>query len=164
MKAYFEELAAYNIWANQRVISWLQQLSEEQWSMEITSSFSSIRDTTVHILGAEKAWLERLQKVENVIWLPAVFQGSKEETIVRWETASQQLADFIGNTPDNRYEEVIHFKRLNGDKHHLKIRECFAHVFNHSTYHRGQLVTMLRQAGFTALESTDLLQFYRQKQ
>ena len=34
-------------------------------------------------------------------------------------------------------------------------------VMNHSTYHRGQLVTLLRGAGFTALSTTDLISFYR---
>ncbi|WP_223233283.1 DinB family protein [Chitinophaga sp. CF418] len=32
---------------------------------------------------------------------------------------------------------------------------------NHSTYHRGQLVNMLRQVGFTQLSSTDLATYYR---
>jgi uncharacterized damage-inducible protein DinB len=40
--------------------------------------------------------------------------------------------------------------------------EMLAHVFNHNTYHRGQLITMLRQVGVTDLPQTDLIFFYRQ--
>jgi uncharacterized damage-inducible protein DinB len=39
----------------------------------------------------------------------------------------------------------------------------FAHVVNHATYHRGQLVTMLRQVGFTDVSATDFLGFYKKK-
>ena len=39
--------------------------------------------------------------------------------------------------------------------------QVFAHVVNHGTYHRGQLVTMLRQVGFSNVGSTDLLGIYR---
>jgi len=41
------------------------------------------------------------------------------------------------------------------------VYEILSHVFNHSTYHRGQLVTLFRQVGFTDVTSTDLLLYYR---
>jgi uncharacterized damage-inducible protein DinB len=33
------------------------------------------------------------------------------------------------------------------------------HIFNHATYHRGQLVTMLRQAGEKKIPGTDMITF-----
>jgi uncharacterized damage-inducible protein DinB len=39
-------------------------------------------------------------------------------------------------------------------------RQMFRHVVNHSSYHRGQVVTMMRQAGVKP-PSTDLILFYR---
>ncbi len=35
------------------------------------------------------------------------------------------------------------------------------HVVNHGTYHRGQIVTMLRQLGAAPPQSMDLIAFYR---
>jgi uncharacterized damage-inducible protein DinB len=35
------------------------------------------------------------------------------------------------------------------------------HLANHSTYHRGQITTMLRQLGVTPVP-TDLIAYYRQ--
>ena len=35
------------------------------------------------------------------------------------------------------------------------------HVVNHATYHRGQIVTMLRQLGATPPKPMDLIAFYR---
>jgi uncharacterized damage-inducible protein DinB len=39
----------------------------------------------------------------------------------------------------------------------------FRHFINHSSYHRGQIVTFLRQLG-TPPPSTDLILYYRKKQ
>ncbi|WP_142529142.1 DinB family protein [Pedobacter westerhofensis] len=44
----------------------------------------------------------------------------------------------------------------------MEFYRIFPHMVNHSRYHRGQLVTLLRrQAGFTDLCSTDLFTYYR---
>jgi uncharacterized damage-inducible protein DinB len=40
--------------------------------------------------------------------------------------------------------------------------QMLQHVANHSTYHRGQIATMLRQLG-TKATSTDLIAFYRER-
>jgi uncharacterized damage-inducible protein DinB len=37
------------------------------------------------------------------------------------------------------------------------------HIFNHSTYHRGQLVTMLRQLGSKDIPATDFIAFVKKK-
>src|SRR5471030_2001751 len=54
-----QTLYAYNRWANQRLFSALEKLSDNQFSAPIQSSFPSIRETVFHILGAEWIWLQR---------------------------------------------------------------------------------------------------------
>jgi uncharacterized damage-inducible protein DinB len=44
-----------------------------------------------------------------------------------------------------------------------KLYEIIMHCMNHSTFHRGQIVTMLRTAGVTNLFSTDLITYYRER-
>ncbi|WP_408612388.1 DinB family protein [Chryseobacterium fluminis] len=39
----------------------------------------------------------------------------------------------------------------------------FPHFVNHATYHRGQLVTLLRQTGFTDFSNTDLATYFIKK-
>jgi uncharacterized damage-inducible protein DinB len=55
----------------------------------------------------------------------------------------------------------IKFKRLNGEEYELPFIQIFAHLFNHSTFHRGQFITLLRQVGFSKITGTDLLDFYK---
>lgn len=159
-KQYFIELAGYNIWANNTVCSWLKKISYAQWTEPVVSSFNSIEETALHIASAEKAWVERFRG-ENVVWLQSIFNGSKDEVIEIWQSASSGLKDFISTLDENMLQTNLDFKRLNGEAYSMPFYQLFAHVFNHSSYHRGQLVTMLRQVGFEEVGSTDLLGFYR---
>ncbi len=163
MKTYFEELAAYNSWANGLICDWLSKISDEQWNRPLKSSFPSVRDTVIHLVGAENAWWQRLRKDQQIVWIPNTFQGTKAEALELWRESFSHLEEFVKELSATQLSENLDFKRLNGEANRMKISEVLAHVFNHSTYHRGQLVTLLRQVGFTDVSSTDLLNFYRSK-
>jgi hypothetical protein len=47
----------------------------------------------------------------------------------------------------------VRFIYPNGDTGQMPYYQTFAHIVNHSTYHRGQLVTLLRQAGYDQFSS-----------
>ena len=159
-KQYFKELAEYNLWANAIVLNWLEQITDEQWDREIISSFNSIQETVLHIISAEYAWLQRFRK-EPFDWLQSTYKGTKEEHIKLWKQTSEGFKTFVDAFDENNLNTNLDFKRLNGDAYSMPYYQLFAHVVNHATYHRGQLVTMLRQAGFTKVSATDLLGVYR---
>jgi uncharacterized damage-inducible protein DinB len=160
-KAYFTELVNYNIWANDIVCSWLEQITDEQWEQEIVSSFNSIQGTILHIISAEHVWVQRLNKMEKTEWLASTYKGTKAEHIALWKQASADLKKLLEDFDENNLPVKFEFKRINGEVNVLEYYQAFAHIFNHSTYHRGQVLTMLRQVGFTNVGSTDLLIFYR---
>ena len=159
-KKYFIEFADFNIWATDIFCSMLEQISDEQWQQKIASSFNTIQETTLHIISAEKAWLQRFKK-ETVEWLQFSYKGSRTEHIQLWRQASADLKNYISEFDENELTTILHYKRLNGEEKSTPFYIMFTHVFNHSTYHRGQLVTMLRQVGFTDIKSTDLIVFFR---
>jgi uncharacterized damage-inducible protein DinB len=160
-KEYFTALAKYNRWANDKVISWCQAIDDHQWNQKIVSSFSSISETVLHVVGAEKIWCERLEDNVNTVWLPSVFTGGKDDAIAAWQSSSLSLIEFTEGMAPQRLEDKLFYKRINGEAFTQPVFEVLSHVFNHSTYHRGQIVTMLRQVGFTDVSSTDLSLFYR---
>jgi uncharacterized damage-inducible protein DinB len=161
--SYFKDLMSYNLWANDKVVTWLNSLSEEQWTQPIVSSFPTIRDTSLHILGAEYIWLQRLCDVNETVWIPAVFNGSNAEIVDAWEKASRDLVSFLETFKLENLWDTVTFTRINGEVKELKNFEIFSHVVNHSSYHRGQLVTLLRQVGFTDVSSLDMMNFYLEK-
>lgn len=159
-KSYFTQLAAYNVWANEIISGWLTTLTQEQWQQSLVSSFDSIELTTLHILGAERVWLGRLNMLEQPVWLPNSYKGNKVEMIQLWKETSANLYEFISNVESDQLSSTLQFTRLNGEVNLMQVSEVLAHVLNHSTYHRGQLVTLLRQVGFTDVGSTDLSRYY----
>jgi len=161
-KEYFKELANYNLWANTIACGWLAELSEAHWEQHVVSSFNSIRETVLHIISAENAWLQRFHKIEKVEWLQADYKGTKDEHLALWKKTSTAFKEFMDAFDETKLNEPLAFKRLNGDAYSTPYYQLFAHVVNHAAYHRGQVVTMLRQVGFTNLHSTDLVTFYRE--
>jgi uncharacterized damage-inducible protein DinB len=155
-KNYFKQLADYNIWANDIVHSWLDKLTDEQWSREIVSSFPSLSATALHTAAAETIWLDRLNKAPEPRWLTNIVKGGKQEVQDAWKSSTAGLKVFVETFDEAKLQESVSFRRPDGNTYQLEFYQIFAHVFNHSTYHRGQIVTMLRQAGFTNVHSIDM--------
>ncbi len=160
-KNYFIQLADYNIWANNIVHSWFENITDAQWEQPVVSSFESIAVTALHIADAETIWLERFNQEPVPVWRPFVFKGSKQEIQEVWKKSSQGLRSFIENFDETKLTVKLSFKRFNGVAYEVPHYQLFAHVFNHSTYHRGQIVTLLRQTGFTGISSTDMSGFFQ---
>jgi uncharacterized damage-inducible protein DinB len=160
-KKFFLELADYNIWANNNAISWLNQIGDEQWKQVVTSSFSSLQQTVMHVASAEKVWVDFWNRVPDPVFLSTGFKGTKNELIDIWKQSSAGLKNFIEKYPEENLTQPITFKWPGGGEGQMEFSQTFSHIINHSTYHRGQLVTILRQLGFTNLSSTDLATYCR---
>lgn len=160
LKFYFLELAKFNNWADSHVINWLTEITDEQLNKAAISSFGSIRDTAIHIVSAKKIWLDFWTNATNPVYLSFEFKGTRIELIDIWKTISAQLKYFIENYPMENYTNQIGVKKPNGELSKMEFRKTFPHMINHSTYHRGQLVTLLRQSGFSNLSNTDLYTYY----
>jgi uncharacterized damage-inducible protein DinB len=160
LKGYFIELAEFTNWADNRAIDWLNQITNNQWNQAAISSFPSIRETAIHIASAKKVWIDMWTQVPNPVYLSSEFKGTKEELIDIWKTVSTELRSFIENYPLENYSNEIAVKKPNGELSTMEFHRTFPHMVNHATYHRGQLVTLLRQSGFSNFSNTDLFTYY----
>ena len=160
-KRFFLELANYNIWANNKMISWLNGITDVQFKQSIESSFGSIAGLALHVASAEKIWLERLHENPAPTWLASGFKGDREALIIIWKQASENIKTYIENFDENNLQHTVKFKRIDGEQFELPFYQIFSHVLNHSTFHRGQFITLLRQVGFTNISGTDLLDFHK---
>lgn len=161
MKKLIDELAAYNTWANELMCNWLDIISDEQFKQEVVSSFSSIQKTTKHIWGAQEIWICRL---ENASFDRNIFISdsySKDEIILNIKSSSLRLKKFADEISEMDLLKPLAYKNLKGEPFSNNIYQVLTHVFNHSTFHRGQVVTMLRQTGITEFDATDLVAFFR---
>lgn len=164
MKRVIEDFAAYNVWANQLMIDACLLLDESQLDKEINSSFPAIRQTIYHCLSAEHIWLQRLERAANPEWLQGKITGSFADACAKWQETSKQMLGYVRTLNDDGLASgKCSFSDLSGKVHEMSVNDILLHVFNHGTYHRGQLVTMLRQAGVTEIPRTDFIVFARMR-
>ena len=160
--AEVHELFAYNAWANRRIFRALGGLADEQYLRDLQSSHGGIHGTLCHIVWAEQLWLNRWTGTPK----PAVHQGKDlatlEAAVGRWEEIERERAAFLEGIADRRLEETVVVQPSTGGAFSHTFREMFRHAVDHSSYHRGQLVTMLRQLGATP-PNTGLIVFYRER-
>jgi uncharacterized damage-inducible protein DinB len=156
----FRELYEYNSWANRRTLDSCAPLTAEQFTRDLGSSFRSVRDTLAHIYGAEWLWLERWhERVPSS--LPSAADCPDLDTLrARWAQHERNLHAYIDSLTPGELQRVIKYKNTRGTPFEGPIGPMLTHVLNHSTYHRGQVVTLLRQLGGKPV-STDLIGFFR---
>ena len=111
---------------------------------------------------AEEVWWQRLKLTENIVLESAKFDGSFSEMTDILAKQSQQWKDWINNANENQITHVFAFIR-NKEQIKMPVYQMLHHVFNHATYHRGQLVTILNQLGVDKIPSTDFSTFCRGK-
>lgn len=155
------ELYAYNRWATQRTLSAAARLESEAFLRNLGSSFGSVRDTLAHILGAEWIWLERWQGRSPAALLSAADFMSTQSLEARWQAVESERSRFIEALTLERLQEEIAYTNFRGQRYAYPLWQQMVHVVNHSTYHRGQITTLLRQSGSQAV-STDLLAYYNE--
>ena len=162
MKELLQQYAAYNIWATGLLIERINKLPEETTGKEIVSSFPSIYKTVQHMWLAEEVWWKRLKLTENIILDSAAFTGTFTEMTISLAKQSEQFNDWVDNATENQLVHVFAFVR-NKEQIKMPVYQMLQHVFNHATYHRGQLVTMLNQLGADKIPSTDFSTFCMKK-
>jgi len=162
MKKFILEYAAYNVWANETICSVISTLTDEQFEKEIVSSFSSIRKTVLHLWDAHLVWINRLEGVSLKAFPSESFLGTNEEIITGLISSSKKLKDLTESYDEDALQSIKKYATFKGGIVTSSLYQVLAHVFNHSTYHRGQLVTMLRQLGIMDIPKTDLIFFYRE--
>jgi uncharacterized damage-inducible protein DinB len=163
MKSHLLLLCRYNVWANQRIAKFLMEAGDKIADQELVSSFPTIRKTLYHIWDAQVIWHSRLQGESPNSWPSHHFSGSLQEALDALLENSHAFVRYCENLPENGEEQTIEFKSLDGTSYFNTAAEIIMHVMNHGTFHRGQLITMLRNAGFTGVTSTDLIRYYREE-
>ncbi len=162
LQSQLVKLTQFNLWANSKLMEWCIKAGEEKADIIFQSSFPTIRKTLYHIHDAEWVWMLRLnhQKLES--WPPSKdFKFTLLEFAKVFSAQSQVLIDYVKSADENKIEEILNYTNVKGEPFQSRIADIINHVVNHGTYHRGQLVTMLRHAGFTDVSSTDYITYCR---
>ncbi|MDR3587605.1 MAG: DinB family protein [Desulfosporosinus sp.] len=158
-KSQIIDLYSYDDWANKKLLNAVSNLENEEFVRDLSSSFKSIRDTMVHVLSAEELWLSRWLGEQGRTQLNPDNFKTYTSLADCWENLRSKRNNFLLSLTEEALAKEISFKTLKGVSYSLELWKQMLHVTNHSTYHRGQIVTMLRQLKKQP-PSLDLISYY----
>jgi uncharacterized damage-inducible protein DinB len=153
----------YNLWANERLGHLLMAHDDSILNAEQKSSFASITKTIFHVWDAEVIWFTRLKGGTLADWPSKTFTGGKTEMLHGFVKTSTELLQFIKEKGEPFLNQTIAYKNMKGESYENPVEEILFHLVNHGSYHRGQIITMLRGAGVTQVVNTDLINWFREQ-
>ena len=164
LKATLLRYTDYNHWANELLLKLIEsKISNALLDKEIISSFPSLRKTVYHLWDAEFIWIKRLKGESLNDWPSKSFSGSFPEAKERILARDKEFIHFIENSDDEHLSLPFTYHNIEGKAFTNLVWESILHCMNHSTYHRGQIVTMLRQLEVADIPSTDYINYCRVK-
>lgn len=163
MKKLLLQYAAYNVWANQKLIDCIDNLTDEQIKREIDSSFKSIYATLIHLWDAESIWWQRVKLQEQIEVPGSHFNGSVLELGNNLLRQSKQWKEWVDIATEAALEHEFIYRNSKKEQFKQPVYDTLLHLFNHQSYHRGQLITMFHQVGLENIPNTDFISFGRKK-
>ncbi|MDQ6960902.1 MAG: DinB family protein [Mariprofundaceae bacterium] len=174
MLEYLQRMARYNQWMNRRLYEKVQLLTADEISKERGAFFGSILGTLNHLLVADMFWLRRFAGSKHcakalvpIREMPT--DAIKQPTSLRdipyadikvlankREELDQLILSFSETWDAALLADTIRYRNMAGEKHERPLGALLQHLFNHQTHHRGQVTTLLFQAGIDP-EATDFL-------
>ena len=163
MKEILKQLSSYNLWATQRVMDVILLLPEEKHVMELTSSFPSFYKTVLHMWDAESIWWQRL-KLQEVITAPSMnFKGNAKDVGAALMHQDRLWENWVASANESALTHVFFYRNSKKEQFKQPVFQVLLHLFNHATYHRGQLVHAMRQIGMEKIPATDFIVWSRTK-
>ncbi|MBI1899434.1 MAG: DinB family protein [Acidobacteria bacterium] len=152
----------FSQWAAAKLLKACRALSTEELSRDLGSSFGGVLGTLEHILHADRIWLAR------VSGYPAARIGhtgefsSLDGLAQEWRRVNEGWMEWARARTAADLESILSYTNTKGELGRMPVYLIVLHVVNHASYHRGQVVTMLRQLGKPAPQ-TDLSIYWNSK-
>ena len=147
--AYCQLLARYNRWMNERIYAALAPLSDDERKRDRGAFFGSIQRTLSHLVWADRIWLCRF--LDRPYGVPGYGADLYDDfaTLTRERDATDtEILSWAGQVTQGWLDAPFTYTRKSDGKTvTLAAWVAAAHFFNHSTHHRGQITTMMKQAG-----------------
>ncbi|MEX0601977.1 MAG: DinB family protein [Bacteroidota bacterium] len=155
-----QTLFDYDRWATDRILEIVGTLADDHYTKNLGSSHGGIHGTLVHMIAANRIWLDRWKGKNPESLFRAEDFPTLEDLRKEWNMWNEEMQAYLGGLDDRRLQEPLSYKDLKGNSHSQVLGLQLQHLVNHSTYHRGQVVVLLRLLGVKPV-STDMINYFR---
>ncbi|MGE0332164.1 MAG: DinB family protein [Ramlibacter sp.] len=154
-------LARYNTWFNERLYGVCDALGDAQRRQDHGAFFGSIHGTLNHLVWGDTMWLQRFNAQGDgfaalgggVLSLPAgatygtVLEPDWAALKARRERLDAAIEAWVAQMPQDFPLRTMRYANTRGVWREHPAWQAMTHFFNHQTHHRGQVTTLLSQAG-----------------
>ena len=148
-REYCQLKARYNAWMNERLYAACAEMPAEERTRDRGAFFASIHATLNHLLWGDRMWLGRFvgPACNHPAFGTDMFRDFDDLRRERQETDTVML-QWAGNVTPDWLESTLEYRSVvDGKVRRLPAGVAAVHLFNHGTHHRGQLTTLMKQAG-----------------
>ena len=169
MHEHIQLLAKYNQWMNEKVYAAAGHLSADELAVNRGAFFGSILGTLNHIMVGDRVWLSRFAKhpshhkalepiraVAAPTALNQILFTDFSELQVHRVALDTVTKEWAASLTDADLAQTLDYASMKGTVSKKHFGSLLLHFFNHQTHHRGQVTTLLSQAG-QDVGATDLL-------
>lgn len=144
MEKYFQKLFEHEHWANLSVLEmYFKSTNPPPRAIELLS----------HIVAAQRIWLDRIKGNEMVV---QPFELFEEEALL--ELLEINYAELLKLIGDADFEQIFSYQNAEGKQFTKNIENTLTHLLLHASYHRGQLVLLLKSEDNPAVK-TDFIHY-----
>ncbi|MFW9928604.1 MAG: DinB family protein [Candidatus Thorarchaeota archaeon] len=151
------KLAAFQKWANKRLRETLSTIEYSRFSL--ITPYGTLLDLIVHNFGAVDLWFKRFNGFSPKSMINGSLFPNWESLSSAWEKLDNDLVEYVKKLSIDDSQKIISYTSLEGQKLKTSIENILLHIFNHSTYHRGQVAVLLRENSLTPVKDTDYITF-----
>ena len=146
---YCRLLARYNRWMNERMYAALAAMPDDERKRDRGAFFGSIHRTLDHILWGDRAWLGRFTGAPHGVAAYGADAHPDFAVLARErDDADRDILGWAGALTDDWLASTLEY-RASSDGNLRRVPAWIAatHLFMHATHHRGQVTTLMKQAG-----------------
>lgn len=141
--------SAFNEWANTQILDWLQTLDVTFLYQNSPSSYPSIDLTLQHILRAQKFWFQFINEFDTSHFNWAANQNQTEKNAEELRVISTAMKESFSTFNESQLLKLLQLN-MPWAKNECCRYEYIIHVVNHSSFHRGQIVSIARNLGISS--------------
>jgi len=153
LASLIRDWTAYNLWANKVLTDWLQTKPCAMLNKEVPSSFRGIKPTLIHMCNTQRFWLSVLRR-DYLTQRKNSEEDSVEQVMNDLIDQSLEFSTYVDQLTDHQLQEEVELITPWYSTNHQRF-EYIQNCMNHSTYHRGQLITIGHLLGFEDAPMTD---------
>ncbi len=148
--AQYQAFAQYNLVMNQGIFEICAAIPDNERKQDRGAFFKSIHSTLNHLIFGDRAWMNRLaEKNYSLAEIGHDLFDSFDQMAEVRRSLDADICQWTAGLTDKWLLADMTWTTLLDGTTRVQPRWLLAsHMFNHQTHHRGQLSTLLNQAGY----------------